>query len=359
VPALRPSILALAVFAALTVAPAVWAAPPAAPAFRPAWIGEFLKSRLGLSYVELARVARGETVARMVEDRGDREIATLGVVAMPQAPQGWSKDFDLAQRIRRSNPDLVSIGAFGVPPKPEEFAGVELDPKALPLIRKCRPTQCTLNLPVDALVALQRAGDPGVADIGAAANGVFHDLQRQDARRYQEAGDASLPVFSNRTRMVTTADAPALLRVRWPSLTQVAPTIERHFRDCPHPGGACSSDLYYWYREKSWKHEVIGLVQGAFEEEGIGTGHYHALVEKTFYANHYFRSAIAVTGVLEDPAGSYLFYLNRSETDNGGPFNFIERALAWYLIPRRLVHQMTAFRDRIAAPVEHPDVTRP
>jgi hypothetical protein len=328
-------------------------------AFKPAWVAEFLKSRLGLSPVELDRVARGETVTRMIEDRGDREIAMLGVITLPHAPQGWSRDFDLVQRIRRSNPDLIAIGSLGVPPRKEELAGAALDPKALPQIRKCRPEQCGLNLPTDAIAALKREADTAGADFEAKANAVFQETLRQIAHEYQDSGDGALPVFTNRTRLVPTADAPALLLTRKPSLAQLAPQLDRELRECPHLGRECPLHTYYWYREKSWKHEVVGLVQAGFEEEPIATGHYRALVEKVFYANHYFRSSLSVTGVLEDPAGSYLFYMQRSETDNGGAFNFIERALAAYLIPRRLLNQMSSFRGGIAPPTGGSAVTTP
>jgi hypothetical protein len=155
-------------------------------------------------------------------------------------------------------------------------------------------------------------------------------------------------VFTNRKRVVTTADAADLLLKRTPALRHVSPALDAHFRACPREGQPCpSGEIWYWYREKSWKHEVVGLNQAAFDEEAVETGRKLVLAEKTFYANHYFRSALTLTGVLEDPSGSYLFFVSRNETDNGSNFNFIERALAGLLVPRRLTKQLVWMRDAV------------
>jgi hypothetical protein len=308
---------------------------------------DFLRTRLGLSDGDIARLARGGTVSRMVDERGNREIAVVGVAALGRAPQ-WSDDFDNVLRLRRSSPDLLGIGRLGAPPTGEDLAAVELDAGALQQLKKCRQTSCAANLPQETIDAIKREADRGGADFGARTNDVFRDMLRQVATRYQENGDGSLPVFTNRVRLVPTSDAPALLLSRRPSLLQLAPALDRHFRDCPRPGAPCTSDLFYWYREKSWKHEVVGLVQAAYDEIPVGGGRCRLLAEKVFYANHYFRSALSVTGVLEDAAGSYVFYLNRSETDNGSAFNMIERALAGLLIPRRMARQILAFREAVS-----------
>lgn len=329
---------------ALSAVPVLTADASLAP--RATWTAEFLRTRLGLSEGDLARLTGGGAITRMLEDHGDREIAVMGVVALSRRPE-WGTDFDFIQRMRRSNPDLLGIGHVGSPPSRADLSSVELDPRALVQIRKCRPTQCPLNLPAETIDEIKREAERNAPDFAARTNDAFRDLLLGVALRYQRTGDGSLPVFTNRVRLVPTADAPALLLARRPSLAQLAPALDRHFRECPQGGASCVSDIFYWYREKSWKHEVVGLVQAAFDDTTIGSGHCRILAEKTFYANHYFRSALAITGVLEDSSGSYLFYLNRSETDNGGPFNFIERALAGYLIPRRMAPQIVAFRDAL------------
>jgi hypothetical protein len=297
-----------------------------------------------LSDADIARLARGGTIARMMDDHGDREIAVIGVAPLDAAPE-WSTDFDNVLRLRGSNPDLIGIGRFGTPPTRDELAAIELDATSIAQLKKCRPTSCSANLPQEAIDSIRREADRSGADFAARTNDVFRDMLRQVAVRYQERGDDSLPVFTNRPRLVATADAPALLLTRRPSLLQLTPSLDRHFRECPRAGATCGGDLYYWYREKSWKHEVVGLVQAAYDDVPVGSGRCRLLAEKIFYANHYFRGALAVTGVLEDAAGSYVFYMNRSETDNGGAFNIIERALAGLLIPRRMAHQIVAFRN--------------
>jgi hypothetical protein len=337
--ALRPALRALPVAWLLALPATTIAAPPATP-LRPAWALEFLSARLGLDDREIARLDRGEAVVRMIRKPGEREIAVLGVVPLPTAPRGLRPDFTGIERLRGSNPDLIGMGRLSSPATARELAPIELERRTLPQLAKCQPRQCAVNVPAEAVEPLRTDADPDAR---------FREALLGLATGYQASGDASLPVLAGRPMPVPLADAPAPLLSRTPSLAQIAPRLERHFRTWPGAGGHGDKDIFYWLREKSWKHEVVSLVHAAFDEERFESGRASVLAEKTFYANHYFRSALAITGVLEDEAGSYLFYVNRSETDNGTGFNFIERALAGYLIPRRLSKQILALRDSLAA----------
>jgi hypothetical protein len=335
----RASILPVLLALATAASPPARGAEAPKPALQPAWAAEFLRSRLALDDRELARLGRGEPVVRMVRRPGEREIAVLGVVALGQAPPSWSPDFPGIERLRGSNPDLLALGRLSSPAADTELAGVMLERRTLPQLRKCQPRQCALNVTPEAVEPLRTTGEPDAA---------FRAMLLQLAVGYQGKGDPSLPVLAGRPEPLSIADAPAPLLSRPPSLAQVAPRLEQHFRVWPAAAG--SSDVFYWVREKSWKHEVVSLVHASFDEERLESGRARVLAEKTFYANHYLRSALAVTGLLEDASGSYLFYLNRSETDNGSAFNFIERALAGYLIPRRLSRQIIALRESLTAP---------
>jgi hypothetical protein len=339
---LRPAVRALSIAWLLALPATTIAGSPSPAPLRPGWAVEFLSSRLGLDDRELARVGRGEALVRMIRKPGDREIAVLGVIPLPAAPRDLHADFTGIEQLRGSNPDLIGMGRLSTPATAAELAAIELERRTLPQLAKCQPRQCAVNVPAEAVEPLRTDADPDAR---------FREALLRLAIGYQAAGDASLPVLAGRPMPVPIADAPAPLLSRTPSLAQIAPSLEAHFRSWTgadrhaHDG----KDIFYWLREKSWKHEVVSLVHAAFDEERFDTGRVSVLAEKTYYANHYFRSALAITGVLEDASGSYLFYVNRSETDNGTGFNFIERALAGYLIPRRLSKQIVALRDSLAA----------
>jgi hypothetical protein len=315
----------------------------ATPSPSAAWAVEWLHEKLAVKRDDLDRVKRGDVVVRMVEDPGFREIAVLAVAALPAVPPAWTADFEGVQRIRRSNPDLYAMGRLGVPPVEGELASVTLDAKILPQLRKCRPTKCTFNGSERDIERYQGI-DWGTAEAPSTAAAVFRDVLRERLAAYQKDGDAALPVLANRSWTLTTADAPGLLLRRCPSLAQVAPALDLHFRSCP-PVTECAQDLFYWTREKVWRREVTQLFHARFDDARTEGGRRRVLAEKLVYANHYFLGALTVTGVLEDASGTYVFLLNRSETDNRGPFNFIERALAGRLIRGRVERQMMRLRD--------------
>jgi len=309
------------------------------------YAASFLSRHLGLRDGELERLRRGEVVVRMVDDPGFREIAVMAATALPAAPAGWTSGYPLVERLRSASPDLIVMGRFGAPPSVDELAGVEVDPRLLGALQKCHPQRCVMNASALDIERYMREIDWTSPDPHADAGRVFRSVLHQRMAEYQRRGDDALPALANRAWELTTADAPRLLLDRRPSLAQLAPALDARLRACASAVTEHPSDAFYWVREKMWRREVTGLYHATFDDERSAAGRRRVVAEKLVHANHYLLGALTVTGLIEDDSGTYLFFLNRSETDNRGPFNFIERALAGRLIRRRLVHQVEAMRD--------------
>jgi hypothetical protein len=347
--------LSIAVLAALAVFAAVlaWAA-PSSPPLSPAL--ELLRTNLHLDEDDLAALGRGDVAVGMLPKPGEREFAVRGVAKLEASPDRWNASWDGILFLKKTSPDFMGTGPLRMPPVLEDLAAVELNPEIARQLRKCEPQRCIYNLSLDAIHRFQRAVAAGGEDILPPVSSLFRTLLLETASAYLEKGDASLADLANRKRVVTTSDAPELLLSRRPSLAALAPGLESHFRAWKASAPRTDRDYFYWSRDKVWKREVITLVHGAFEEESGPSLRRRVLVEKTFYANHYFRGVLSVTGVVEDASGAYLFFVNRTETDNGSAFNFIERALAGHLVKRRLSRQLKAMRAGLtnAAPAEEP-----
>ena len=306
---------------------------------------EFLQEGLGLSDEERARLAAGQAVTRMVDDPGFREIAVLAAVKLPAPPSDWSADYAGLERLRRVSPDFIGMGRLGNPPSPEELAAVELEARIAAALGRCHVARCPMNAS-RADIERYRAVGGEAGDARGSANAVFRQVLLERLAAYQQAGDAALPIFANRRFTLTTSDAPALLLDRRPSLRQLAPRLDARLRACAD-GRPAEGDVFYWLREKMWRREVVGLHHAVFDEERTADGRRSVIAEKLVYANQYLLGALTVTGVVEDGTGAYLFFLNRSETDNRDAFNFIERALANRLIGGRLKRQVPGLRDRV------------
>jgi hypothetical protein len=334
---LLPAVLA----ASLWLLPGQGAASPAE---------DFLKQHLRLDRGDLDDLRRGEPIFRMLPDPGEREFALMGVAHLGAPPAAWTGDWAGIEFLKRTSPDLLGLGRLGVPATAADLAGLALDPEVAADLAKCVPEKCVYNLPREAIERMRQELPSG--DVVPKGTEIMRGILAALAATYQEKGDVSLPVLANRKRVVTLADAPALVLGRVPSLAQLAPGLDTHFRGWRENGRPTERDLFFWSREKIWRREVTSLVHAAFEASG--TLRRRVLAEKTFYANHYFRSVLAVTGIVEDPQGAFLFYVNRSETDNGSGFNFIERALANRLVKRRLSRQLKAMRERLSARLDTP-----
>jgi hypothetical protein len=335
----------------LAAAPALRADPSPTPPT--SYTASFLRQHLGLRDGELERLQRGDVVVRMVEDPGFREIAVMAATALPAAPAGWTSGYPLVERLRSASPDLIAMGRFGTPPSIDELAGVDVDPRLLAALQKCQPQRCVMNASALDIDRYRREIDWRSAEAPAAAGRVFRSVLQQRMLEYQRRGDDALPALANRSWELTTSDAPRLLLDRRPSLAQLAPALDARLRACFSGVTEHPSDAFYWVREKMWRREVTGLYHATFDDERSSAGRRRVVAEKLVHANHYLLGALTMTGLIEDGSGTYLFFLNRSETDNRGSFNFIERALAGRLIRRRLERQVEALREAFSATATH------
>jgi hypothetical protein len=317
--------------------------PPPSPAVA------FLQRSLSLDDGDAARLARGEMVAHMVEPPGFREIGVVAVAPLPPTRLDWGSGYALVERLRRCNPDLLAMGPMDRTPRAGDLSGVEVDERILIGLQKCQVERCVMNGSRDEVVRYARDVEWRGADPRGSASAVFRQVLRDRMTAYLRDGDSALPVLANRSWPLTTADAPALLLDRRSSLAPLAPRLDQRFRAWAHAAQDPGDDVFYWCRERMWRREVVGLFHAAFDDERTETLHKRVVAEKLVYSNHYLLGALTVTGVVEDASGAYLFFLNRSETDNRGAFNFLERALAGRLIKRRLVRQVEAIRDGLGA----------
>lgn len=311
---------------------------------------EFVAAELGFSARDLARARSGTPVARLLPASDEREVAVAGMVVMRVAQERYLARLSRIEQFKQS--DLVrQIGKVSRPPLPEDFAALQLERSEVDALRRCRPDDCDLQLPL-----------PTIQRLGAL------DWSGSEARR--RAVSLVGTMLYDRAAAYTGSNGPAPLVYRH---GEAAVDVEEEFRDLVRSdrlvlehlhdlrerllrGGLQNAsptpDFLYWSREKVARQVVLSLTHVAFASPAAMPG-VRVVATRQLYASHYFRSSLGLTLLLPvdgAPGSTLVVYVNRSRVDAfSGLFGGITRRLVRGRAAAALEDQLVQLRTRLQA----------
>jgi hypothetical protein len=120
-------------------------ATPGAATFDPA--RTFLMTACHVSAADIGRLDRGDVVSRTLEVKHRREVATLGIVRIKTSPSRYVERLADITTFKRTD-DVLQVGTFSSPPRPEDVASLIIDELDLKRLRECRVEDCEVRLPI-------------------------------------------------------------------------------------------------------------------------------------------------------------------------------------------------------------------
>jgi hypothetical protein len=280
-----------------------------------------IRAFAGLSAKEWAQVERGEPVAKVLAPTAPHEAALVGAVTVKADLDCFLAQFRDIEAFKRA-PGVLRVQKIATPPRPEDFARLELDAKDLAALTHCRPGDCAMKLPPGFLEGLrQREGASA-----AAKQQWFRESLRNYIDNYLAVGDEALVTYQDRTTPVPLRREFREILDAQPGLRQAAPqfhgALARYMGQRPgSPGG-----FLYWSVENFGLKPVLSVTHVLEHREGALA----AIASKQIYANHYFDASFGLTLAWEPRGGPlYLIYLNRSRVDLlSGVFGGLRRRIA-------------------------------
>jgi hypothetical protein len=292
------------------------AAPEAAPSGNAA--RTFLATAFGATPDEIARIDAGQVVARTLDVRHSREVATLGIVRIRTTPELYVER--LTDIVRFKNDEaILQIGTFGAPPQSADVAALTLDEADVRRIRECRVERCGVQLPADAIERFGKHVDWRAADVQQQATRVMQHILLEYVGRYLAVGSPAVMEY---------ADNPARLNVRreFAALVEAdggtwryLPELHRHLTEYPGARTQGATDLVYWSKERVNRRPVISVTHLSIVPAAGESPVDYAIASKQIYAMHYFDASLGLTLLVRDRSTSspvtYVVYLNRSRID--------------------------------------------
>ena len=267
---------------------------------------------------EIERLDRGEVIARTLDVKNRRELATLGIVRIQTSPLTYVERLADITAFKRTD-GVLQIGTFGNPPQLEDVASLTVDEADLKRLRQCRVENCDVRLGADGIERVRREIDWQAPDSGRKASRLVQQLLVDYVARYRQMGTAAAMEYADRTTRVNVGSEFASLLEADAVTSDYAPRLRKHLLEYPATSADKVRDFVYWSKELVRGRPVISITHVATAAALDDSPVSYAVGSKQIYAMHYYDASLGLTLLVPDRSASveatYVIYLNRSRID--------------------------------------------
>jgi hypothetical protein len=317
---------------------------------RPAQLTEFLQHSIGFDAAQLAAVERGEPVVKVLETQDRRDVAVFGVITTPLGREQYVRalrDFPTSLRT----PNRTQLGIFSNPATESDVALVTINSRDVAEMKSCKPGDCVVKLPA---TDMRRIRDEvnwsaSPSDLQVQLNAYARRRLVEYVTDYRRRGDSAMAIYDDRGNLNQHSSAAfAAQLAESPYVYETVPSLRDYFGTYPRgPLPAGAAEILFWSEDLLPRLRPILSVTHLLVYTPPELPSVTLVVKKQIYADHYFETAVDLTGVIDRNPGIYLLVLRRYRFDNlpGGILNIRGRAIG-------------ALRDQLALDLRREQTTR-
>jgi len=308
----------------------------------------FLRESIGLDAGQLAAIARGEAVVKVLDSESRRDVAVFGIITVNVPRNAYIALVGDFQNSLRT-PTRRRFGIFGNPAAASDVEAVTISEQDVADMRDCKPGDCVAKLPATDMLRIHREVDWSAPDRQARMNSYARQRLLDYVTAYRARGDSAMVVYDDRGTMnVRASDAFAALLAASPYVYQNVPSLVRYLSSYPRGTLTDAREVLFWSEDVLPRLRPILSVTHQVVYQPPEFPGMTLVVAKQLYANHYFEAAFDLTSVVDRPApgSSYVLVLRRFRFDNlpEGILNIRGRAIG-------------ALRDQLLADVRRQKAT--
>jgi hypothetical protein len=289
---------------------------------------EFLRTAGTFTAAELARVERGEPIAKVL-DTDRREVAIVGAVRIA-APQT-----KLFERYRnpssvKTSDVIMETGRFSTPPVPDDLRGLHFEDYDLDTIRACKPGDCGVRLSTHDMERFAREVNWNAPNWRTEAGDLWRQLLAANAASYLTTG--ALGDYRNKATPLEVADEFKIIFDSFAYFEQLSPDFMRYLRHFPSVRLDGTENILYWSKDDI-NRPVTRITHLALYPAPPGAARPGLIATKQIYAAHYFDAGLGLTCAFDDAEGGfYMVSMNRVRTRSLTSFT---RTLVRSIVQRR------------------------
>jgi len=269
---------------------------------RPARVDGFLTTTVGLDAGQLAALARGEVVAKVLPTGDDRDVAVFAVTHVA-APRGTflNQHEDLSRGL--ITPTRRSVHVFSSPPRERDVADIEVTGNDIDELRKCRPNDCNFKLPATTMDSLRTSIDWTAPDAARRVTAFVRTRILQYVTAYRERGDEALIAYDDNGHVRASDALTAMLNDSSYAPSGLS-TLRAHLVSYPHDALVGAREVIFWSLDDLPHVRPILRIthQTVYSPPELpGTT---ILAAKQIFADHYFEAGFELLVAADDSATS-------------------------------------------------------
>jgi len=280
-------------------------------------LDSFLGQRAGLDKTGIASVHSGKAIAVVLDSASPEEVFVAGIVHIDAMPEGYLKlatNFDELRKL----PGYLGVQRFSNPPLASDLAKFTLDAADIKDLKTCRPGDCDVQLPSEAMEQFQKSIKWSGPDAEKQANTLARQMALDSLLAYQKGGNAALGVYRDKEHPTRIAETFQTLLSRVKSLPVYLPELNRYLLEYPDTQLKNSTSDFYWEKINFGLKPTLRIVHQIVYRGGSPADPVYGVALKQLYASHYFRSALDLTICLRDSTrpnerGFYLLTVKGSQ----------------------------------------------
>jgi hypothetical protein len=292
------------------------AQPPIPPGLR-----SYLQEK-GFSADEIASVAGGNGVAKLLPASQEDQMGMVGAVFINVAPEYLASAYAQVDKIEPIA--ALQHGLFSTPAKISDLAALTLESDDVKSLRKCKPGDCDLMLPDSAIARFQKEINWNSSSASDDANRLFRQVLVDYVNAYRAQGDSAMMTFRSGKNQQSTEEGFKLLLAASPVIAQRFPELSSHLASYPSGRTTATKDYILWMKTDTGLKPTIRVAHLMVHTETAGAKKVPVFAIKSLYADYYLRDSLALRVLVPtsdgDAKSAYLVALAHGHTEGLGGF---------------------------------------
>jgi len=309
----------------------------------------FLRTAAGFTPAELARLDRGEPLAKVL-DTDRREVAVVGAVRIAVSQARLFERYRSASSVKTSDV-VLETGRFSAPPVPEDLRDLHFEDYDLDTIRACKPGDCGVRLSTRDMERFAHDVNWNAPNWRQQAGDLWRLLLTANATAYLANG--ALGDYRNKATPLDVADEFKVLFDSSEYFEKMSPEFLNYLRRFPAVPLDGTENILFWSKDDI-NRPVTRVTHVSLYPAPTGSVRPGLIAAKQIYAAHYFDAGLALTCAFDDGAsGFYMLSLNRVRTRSLTSFL---RGVVRSIVQRRSRDAMEGILRSTKAALERPNL---
>jgi hypothetical protein len=289
----------------------------------------FFKQNIRLNDSEIAGIEQGKAVAKVLDSLTPSEVFVFGAVSINAQPSAYvhlASDLDSLKSL----PNYLAIQRFSDPPQLSDLHGFGIDADDVDDLKKCKPGNCEVQLPVEDIEEFRSKIDWSSADPVSQVNDLAKKMALEALLAYQKGGNAALGTYRDKKAPAQVSEQFRSLLSRSTVLPEELPALHSYLLDYPKVSLPDSTSVFYWEKVKFGLKPTLRINQQIATHMTGAHGPIDVVAIKQLYASHYFQTALDLNFCIPRKAGGFYLITVKGSEQAGltGPKGSIVRKAA-------------------------------